>query len=127
MTSVNQNSYLCIVRFSQRQIINTSTNFNNSVFQFTAVFGITNLKSLRIHTFRINKFRIEGFSIIVGHIIFQRIDILKIINFFMLCSRRTDYPKSCLFTRICYLIHSTSINRIAFHLQHIESFIQFLF
>ena len=62
----------------------------------------------------------------MGDIVFQRIDILKIINLLMLCSRRTNYSKRGFLSWIRYLIHSTTIDRIAFHLQHVECFIQFL-
>ena len=62
----------------------------------------------------------------MGDIVFQRIDILKIINLLMLCSRRTNYSKRGFLSWIRYLIHSTTIDRISFHLQHVERFIQFL-
>ena len=61
------------------------------------------------------------------HIVSDRMNILKIINLFMLCSWRAENLDVCLLTRVCYLRDTAAIDVIAFHFQNIKSLLHLLF
>ena len=61
------------------------------------------------------------------HIVSDGMDILEIINLFMLCSWRAENLDVCLLTRVCYLGDTAAIDGIAFHFQNIKSLVHFLF
>ena len=124
--AVHQDTNLSIMGITERQVIYTTTNFDNTVFLDAAIFRITNFQATRIHTFGIDEL-VKCFTFIVRYIVSDRMNILEIINFFMLCSWRAENLDVCLLTRVCYLGNTAAIDRITFHFQNIKSLVHLLF
>ena len=125
----NKNTYLSIMGITERKVINTSSNLDNTILLNATLFCISNLQSARIKTFGINKTLTTRFTSrdIVESIVDSGVNLVVLVNIFMLSIRRAKNFHVGLFTRISYLRNSTTINLITFSLKNRQCLIELLF
>ena len=121
--AIYHDANLRVVGITQRQISCASAKFDKTIFLFTAILCIIDLKTFGIQTCRILECRFEGITTVIGLVILQRINLIILKDFFMFCTRRTKNLQVCLLTRIRCLWNTTTIYFIAFHLKNIKCLI----
>ena len=125
----NKNTDLSIMGITERKVVNPSSNLDNTIFLNTTLFCIPNFQSTRIETFRIHKTLTTRFPSwnIFQSIVDGGINLVILINIFVLSIRRTKNFQIGLFTRIGYLRNTATINLIAFSLKNRQCLIKLLF
>ena len=114
---------------TERKVVNTSSNLDNTIFLNTTLFCISNLQSARIKTFGIHKTLTTRLSSrdIFESIVDGGVNLVVLVNIFMLSIRRAKNFHVGLFSRISYLRNSTTINLITFSLKNRQCLIELLF
>ena len=125
----NKNTYLSIMGITERKVVNTSSNLDNTILLNATLFCISNLQSARIKTFGIHKTLTTRLSSrdIFESIVDGGVNLVVLVNIFMLSIRRAKNFHVGLFTRISYLRNSATINLITFSLKNRQCLIELLF
>ena len=130
--SIDKYSYLCIMWITKIKVFYTTTKFNNSIHINTAIFGITNWYSFTIDRSRILKLVSEYCLLIVTanfvrFIIIDCLNIGRVINFFMFCTRFAGNQHCRPLSGVCRLLYTSRIYWISLSLNNIKSLIHLFF
>ena len=128
LISIDQNSDLRIVTITEIEIGNAASNFDCSVFldRRMSVGGqivpIANQETTGIHRSRILKTLFETLHTVFANatlVIFDRMNVLEVVNVLMLGTWRTNDLYVCLFTRVSDLRNTASVHGISLSLQNL--------
>ena len=124
MASIDHDTNLSIMGLPEIQVFYTRTNLDDTIFRCTTLITIVDLDSIGCNACRILTLEVIESAIF-------RMVILYLLNIITICicvtdrcSRLTKNFDRCLFTRVCYLRDTYTVNFISFKLQHGKRLIQ---
>ena len=113
MTVIYHDTNLCIMRFSEVQVSNTSPNLDNAILVQTTFITIANTNTVRTHAAWALKL-LERFATIFRMILAKRLDfILMLICIFLVIFRLCQNSDVGLLVNICWLTNANAITLIS--------------